>query len=116
MLYIEYIFIELNYKKPDDRLELDADKVTDHHNCELGRWIISPGFNKHRNGNDGLKLESIHEKLHSEIKNIIESRNSLSRERLEEMFTSLLEISNEVLEILVRINLNNIFWLKKYFI
>ncbi len=88
----------------DDRLELDADKVTDHHSCELGRWIMSPGFDKHRNGNDGLKLESIHEKLHSEIKNIIESRNSISRERLEEMFTSLLEISNEVVELLVRIN------------
>ena len=87
----------------DDQLELDAGKVTDHHSCQLGKWIMSSSFDNFRNTDIGLTLEKEHEKLHKEIKNIITSKNSVSRDTLEKMFSELLLISERVVEQLIKI-------------
>ena len=87
----------------DDKLDLKEENVTDHHFYDLGKWIMNSGSDRCRTENNGLRLENVHEKLHSEIKNIVRSKNTISREGCEEMFTELIQVSNEVIQKLVRI-------------
>ncbi len=86
----------------DDQINLDVNKVTDHHSCQLGKWLMSSSFDNFRNTDTGITLEREHEKLHLEIKNIIKNKDSVPRDTLEKMFSELLLISEKVVKELIK--------------
>jgi methyl-accepting chemotaxis protein len=71
-LKIDHInFKENNYKKL--KVEATAWKVTNHHECNLGKWIDAHSHEQFAQTPEWNQLLSIHEKVHNGVQNLIDA-------------------------------------------
>lgn len=88
----------------DGELSLDPDRVGDHTQCDLGKWILGDVPPHIRNSETFRSLVTEHEKLHSEIADIIRTKQETTKEELEERARGLLGISENVVGALAEFN------------
>jgi len=88
----------------DGKLNIDSGAVTDHHSCDLGKWIYGSNSTSFRNNTNFSALESRHEILHNKVKEIVQSLKSDSAEKRESRYNELLELSGEVIDLLLKLN------------
>ena len=91
----------------DGKLKLDAEALSDHHSCDLGKWIDNEAGLQVKNNSNFRNMESEHENLHKIVNGIIQSLGKANREDLEIQYSSLLKSSKSVISSLLSIY-NNI--------
>ncbi len=88
----------------DKKLDIDPSELVDHTTCRLGKWILNeaPEYLRKRDG--FIRLEKDHETLHHLVREIIESRDTLKRDDLENKYNELLQYSETILNELVKLD------------
>lgn len=87
----------------DGKLNLSKDEVGDHTTCELGKIMLTSVVDPLRDLKIYKDMDKMHVKIHSQIKNIMESRNNSSSEKLDEMFSELIETSSCIIDCLTNL-------------
>lgn len=77
----------------------EAEAVS-HHDCQLGKWLYSDGKANFSTIPEFRELESIHAKLHSYVRGIINMKNSGDVSGAENEFKSLDAASERVIQLL----------------
>ena len=87
----------------DGKLELERESLTDHHSCELGKWIETV-TGQGISANEVFRtLVSEHEKLHSQVNDIIIDLKSMPPEEREQRYESILGLSHTVIKCILDI-------------
>ncbi|MDR2536456.1 MAG: methyl-accepting chemotaxis protein [Treponema sp.] len=80
---------------------LDID--SNHHTCDLGKWIDGQKGKPYASLPAFEDLDSVHEKLHNLVKDIVSQYHKLPPEELEEKYALLLNVSKQVIEALIKL-------------
>jgi len=88
----------------DGKLNIESSSVTDHHSCDLGQWIYTVADESYKKSRYFHSLENEHELLHAKVKDIIQSTKTDSAAKRENRYNELLEVSEEVVKLLLKIH------------
>jgi methyl-accepting chemotaxis protein len=88
----------------DKKLDIDPSELVDHTTCRLGKWILNEAPEYLRKQDGFIRLEKDHETLHRLVREIIESRDTLKRDVLENKYNELLQYSEIILKELVKLD------------
>ncbi|MBI9108462.1 MAG: CZB domain-containing protein [Spirochaetales bacterium] len=88
----------------DGKLNLKNNELSDHHSCDLGKWMAFQTSSILKNKTEYHLMEQEHEKLHSIVNDLIQNLGSTDREALEHQYTLLLECSDHVIKSLLAIH------------
>lgn len=78
-------------------------EATSHRHCELGRWLYSEGLKKYESAPSIKGLEQSHEQLHSQIRRIVEMKDSGDQSGAEHEFERVKAISDRVMGLLTQV-------------
>ena len=85
----------------DGKLEIDRTILTDHHSCDLGRWIDNSAGSGIKSLDVFKKMLTEHENLHHKVNEIILNIENLSAELRELKYAEILESSKAVIDYLM---------------
>ncbi len=88
----------------DGKLETEYTKITDHHSCDLGKWIDSKESIILKNFKEFDIMRKEHENLHQNVNQIIMNKNQLTSEEQENLYSRVLEISGTVINLIIELN------------
>ncbi|MBS4098003.1 MAG: PAS domain-containing protein [Sulfuricella sp.] len=87
----------------DGKEAMDASKAVSHRDCDLGKWLYSGGLKKYGHLPEMQEMETLHEQLHSVIRDIVQLKNSGKQSEAERQFTKIGDYSQQVIDLLNRI-------------
>ncbi|MEO5355686.1 MAG: methyl-accepting chemotaxis protein [Nitrospirae bacterium YQR-1] len=87
----------------DGKESLSEAQAVSHKDCDLGKWLYSKGISTFGDIPEMLKLEKIHEELHSLVKDIVRMKNSGDTASAEAQFTHIGPMSQEIISLLTAI-------------
>jgi methyl-accepting chemotaxis protein len=74
-----------------------------HHTCDLGKWIDAQKQKPLGKLPEFQHLDSVHEELHTMVKDIVSKKNAASPQEQESKYAELLKISERVIEALTKL-------------
>ncbi|MBF0515579.1 MAG: Tar ligand binding domain-containing protein [Nitrospirae bacterium] len=84
----------------DGRESLTESQAVSHKDCDLGKWLYSKGIDKFGHLPEMQKLETIHEELHSTVKQIVQLKNAGNTEGAEHQYLEIEPTSKEIIGLL----------------
>jgi methyl-accepting chemotaxis protein len=88
----------------DGTMDIPVSEVTDHHSCDLGRWIDRAASASLKKTKGFKQMTLAHEALHDLVKKIIGSVNVNTREEIEGLYANLTDLSEEIISYLNSLN------------
>ena len=92
VLWVTRVMEAVNTKN----LKLNADELTDHHQCRLGKWMDGPGKEQFSKRSAYMKLNEIHPRVHSTGKAVIRALHAGEPEEVRASAAALKALSREV--------------------
>ncbi|MBF0566548.1 MAG: MCP four helix bundle domain-containing protein [Nitrospirae bacterium] len=87
----------------DGKESLTEAQAVSHKDCDLGKWLYSKGIENFGDMPEMIKLEKIHEELHTIVKGIVKSKNSGDVSTAEDKYTHIGPISQEIISLLTAV-------------
>lgn len=84
----------------DGKLSLNLAEAVTHTQCKFGQWYYDAGLKNHGNLKEIVDIEAPHEKLHQEVKKVIEYHQAGDRSSSEEHYVKLTTLSCEICALL----------------
>jgi len=82
------------------RIPLSPSQVTDHHDCEFGRWYFTEGRDKYGQSNTFKMIDDQHEKVHTTARQIALLFNDGKKEDANLLFSEFKSITGRLFEML----------------
>ena len=82
---------------------ISLSEMTDHHNCDVGRWIDSEGENLFRDKPVFAELKQSHEQVHQLLRQIVQNLHDGKTEEANDGFSDLIETSNRLVALFSRL-------------
>lgn len=83
----------------DGTLQIESTSVSDHHQCDLGKWLDGSGSASVKSSPDFRTLFEEHEKMHRQARRIVELHSvEGQREKAENEFLQLVKLSESVID------------------
>jgi methyl-accepting chemotaxis protein len=83
--------------------QINPEEISDHHGCEIGRWMDGPGAESFSASPLFTELTETHEKLHHQLREIILLKQASSAEEANRKFNGLIETSRALAELFRRL-------------
>lgn len=80
----------------DGKETLTADQAVSHQHCDLGKWFYAEGKAKYGHLPSMQAFETEHEKLHSTVKAIQQSKTNGDVDKAEELYQDLIKMSDKI--------------------
>ncbi|MBF0555492.1 MAG: CZB domain-containing protein [Nitrospirae bacterium] len=87
----------------DGKESLTEAQAVSHKDCDLGKWLYSKGIDNYGQLPEMQKLETIHEELHSVVKQIVTLKNSGDAAGAENQYLQIGPMSKEIINLLTAI-------------
>ncbi len=88
----------------DGKLKMDSSRITDHHSCDLGKWIDGSSSSNVHDYKEFTEMQKEHEKLHKEVNHIIINKDQMDAQERENAYSRVLEISGNVIRLIYELN------------
>jgi len=79
---------------------IEANEVTGHHDCELGKWIDGPEAKKQAHRSEFHKVTELHEAVHGLAKEIVEAANHNRKDEAQRKFEAFEQTRRQMFELL----------------
>ncbi|MBF0488364.1 MAG: Tar ligand binding domain-containing protein [Nitrospirae bacterium] len=87
----------------DGKESLTESQAVSHKDCDLGKWLYSKGIDKFGHLPEMQKLETIHEELHTVVKQIVTLKHSGDSSGAENQYLQIGPMSKEIIDLLTTI-------------
>ncbi|MBF0457496.1 MAG: Tar ligand binding domain-containing protein [Nitrospirae bacterium] len=87
----------------DGKESLTEAQAVSHKDCDLGKWLYSKGIDKFGHLHEMQKLETIHEDLHTVVKQIVTLKNSGDSSGAEDQYLQIGPMSKTIIDLLTAI-------------
>ncbi|MBF0608369.1 MAG: MCP four helix bundle domain-containing protein [Magnetococcales bacterium] len=87
----------------DGKESLTEAQAVSHKDCDLGKWLYSKGLNSFGHLDEMITLETIHENLHTLVKEIVRLKHSGDTSGAEEKYEKIGPMSKEIIGLLTKI-------------
>jgi methyl-accepting chemotaxis protein len=84
----------------DGKSTLTEEQAVSHHDCDLGKWFYGEGLQNYGHINEMHTLESVHEDLHTTVKEIVRLKHSGNMREAERKYEGSIDMSSEIVELL----------------
>ncbi|MCC6676900.1 MAG: CZB domain-containing protein [Phycisphaerales bacterium] len=84
----------------DGKPGLTAAQATSHRECDLGKWLYSEGLGKYGSIAEMKQLESVHEELHRQVRQIMELKAAGRASEAEAAYNQIDPISKRLVTLL----------------
>ena len=81
----------------DGKETITMEQAVSHHDCDLGKWLYSTGFEKYKQFSEMHDLEKTHETLHALIKKIVDLKHAGKTDEAETEYLKVEGISQTII-------------------
>jgi hypothetical protein len=80
----------------DDKIKFEAEQITTHTCCDLGKWYYSEGKEKYGHLTSMQNMEVKHTKLHKIIKDVYDFKLMGDEDMVEDLYFDILDTADKV--------------------
>jgi len=84
----------------DGKASITQSQAVDHKQCDLGKWYYSEGKTMYGHIEEIQQFETVHEKLHALVKEIIRLKKFNETDSAKEKYKELVKASGEIFDLL----------------